>query len=109
MRAKLLMDAILEECGAEVVDSKDPKVACAGWGDKIFHPSFLCKFLRFTRFSSRPCVGYIDKRHKESVVNTALQLFQDFYLRCTAVPLFGKNVFILYLREQASHITFPHF
>ena len=36
LQAKLAVHNILEECGAEVIDSNDPRAVYSGWGNKIF-------------------------------------------------------------------------
>ena len=40
LQAKLAVHNILEECGAEVIDSNDPRAVYSGWENKIFPPVF---------------------------------------------------------------------
>ena len=64
LKAKLAVHNILEECGAEVIDSKFPRAVYSGWGNKIFPPVF--KLLK--------CGPNIDINYKDTIAMDDLEL-----------------------------------
>ena len=77
VKAKFTVDDILKWCGAEVIDSDEPRAVYYGWGNEFFLPVFkplykhlsgltnntndyLCVYSSFSSFQkdhSKGCIG----------------------------------------------------
>ena len=79
LQAKLAVHNILEECGAEVIDSNDPRAVYSGWENKIFPPVFkLLKSDPSVDVSYDDTIGshYLDisQEHKETIKKRVMKL-----------------------------------